>query len=250
MEKNHEEVLGANHQLYRLQKELVNWCDEIDKRLYDMDNQYKVIFAKNREDIFQSNNNPRIFSASQPRSQLESKDINLPSNVSCNEYPSHGLQKPYICDLSDDNNKKRPHSSDGHLLRRGRNTCTENKIKAISTNSLVVQMSHCGSPLHVNNSECDNLANNLLRISMHSATYKSKHQPMYEILPRIANPNSSNFVPIYDQITSGEFNVKSTDNKIKNTFIDWEKLSLNLARIRRGSCSKIHELHKNFSRKG
>ncbi|CAI2736093.1 unnamed protein product [Schistosoma spindalis] len=148
MEQNHEEVLGASYKLCSMLNELVNWCSEIEKRLYDIDSRYKITFCRDR--VLMGNNNLRIFLEPREINQQDYVNTSLYNKATCNEYPS------YNSNLSVNTKNKRPHSSDDYLLSK-KHTCMETKTNAISTNSLISKTNHIENFVPISNSISQNL---------------------------------------------------------------------------------------------
>ncbi|CAH8663564.1 unnamed protein product [Schistosoma bovis] len=162
MEQNHEEVLGASYKLCSMQNELVNWCNEIEKRLYDIDSRYKITFCRDR--ALMGNNNLLIFLEPREINQQDYVNTSLYNKVTFNEYPS------YNSNLSVNTKNKRPHSSDDYLLSK-KHTCTETKTNAISTNSLVFKTNHVENLVPISNSISQNLVKHLSIVDMSKSRY-------------------------------------------------------------------------------
>uniref|UniRef100_A0A3Q0KMM8 WW domain-containing protein n=2 Tax=Schistosoma mansoni TaxID=6183 RepID=A0A3Q0KMM8_SCHMA len=163
MEQNHEEVLGASYKLCSMQNELVSWCNEIEKRLYDIDSRYKITFCRNR--VLRGDNDLRIFLEPREVNQQDYVDTSLYNKATCNEYLS------YNSNLSNNTKNKRPHSSDDYLLRSEKHTCTETKMNAISTNSLVSKTNHNENLVPISSSRSQNLVRHLSIVDISKPQY-------------------------------------------------------------------------------
>ncbi|CAH8575504.1 unnamed protein product [Schistosoma turkestanicum] len=156
MEQNHEEVLGASYKLCSMQKELVNWCSEIEQRLYSIDSKYRIIFCQDR--ILSRNNNLRIFLGPREIGQQDYIHTSVCKKATPNECPPHNS---YSSHLPVNKERRRPHSGDDHLLRSEKNSYTETRPNTIDTNSLLSKTAQIENLVSISNSKSQNLVKHL-----------------------------------------------------------------------------------------
>ncbi|VDQ14345.1 unnamed protein product [Trichobilharzia regenti] len=252
MDKHHKEVLGANERLCCMQKELVNWCNEIEKHLYDIDNQNKILIRKEKDSTLRINNASYISSVQQT-DQLTKRDNSLPNPLSFNTYPSNiTLCGAHNLQLSTNHSRKRPHSCDDYFLMKDNQNDTLSK-KTVGTNNMLVRRNQNESPLDITDTQFHSQIKHLSRFDkfkmqypfVDDLKYQSKHE---NISLEIRNHVNLNLPPTDDKITLKKLKENLPDNKQRSTFIDWEKLSSNLAKIRSESYGhKSQGLDKNIS---
>ncbi|CAH8875103.1 unnamed protein product [Trichobilharzia szidati] len=236
MDKHHEEVLGANERLCCMQKELVNWCNEIEKHLYDIDNQNKILIRKEKDSTLRKNNASYISSVLQA-DQLTNRDNSLPNPLSHNKYPSNiTLYGAHNLQLSTNYSRKRPHSCDDYFLMKHDQNDRLNK-KTVSTNNMLGKGNQNESTIDITDTHFHDHIKHLSRFDKFRMQYplddKLKDQSKrVKISSESRSHVTLNLPPTDDKITLKKLEENLPDNKQKCTFIDWEKLSSNLAKIR------------------